>query len=85
MHKSRCIRISEKYFIYSILDIFSHSTIFPKGNMSLEAKLNSIMRLSFLIFIAMILFGYINIALMFIVISIIMNVIFYYVYKNEYK
>ncbi len=78
-----CIRSSEKYWLYNIGDIVSNINIFPAEHMSLDAKLNSLMRLSLIIFSILMLVGY-RFSILFLLLTTIINIIFYFMYKNKY-
>ena len=80
---SNCIRSSEKYWALDISDLFSHTRIIPTDKMSLGGKLNSILRLSLIIFLVMLCFSY-DYSIHFLFISIIINIVFYLKYKNDY-
>lgn len=79
-----CIRTSEKFWLSSITDLISHFTIFPTNYMSLGAKLNSILRLSLIIFTILMFVSY-RFAVVFLILAIIINIGFYYTYKNRYE
>jgi len=79
-----CIRTSEKYFLFSPIDLFTHLTIFPENTMSFGAKLNSMLRLSILIFFVLLIMEY-RYAWIFLIASTIINIVYYYLYYKEYE
>jgi hypothetical protein len=82
--KKNCIRISEKYWFFNPIDLFLKLQLLPNEDMTLDAKLNSIMRSSFIIFIVMMICNY-RWSIIFLIISIFLNIIFYYKYQSEYN
>lgn len=81
--QSNCIRTSEKYWGLDPSELFLHISILPKDNMSLGGKLNSIYRITILIFILMLVLGY-KYAIHFFIFATLINIIFYLIYKNNY-
>lgn len=79
-----CIRTSERYFLINFTDLVTHFTIFPNDNMSLGAKLNSLLRLTIIIFIILVLLKY-KLSFVFLILAIIFNVGMYFKYKKEYE
>ena len=78
------MRSSEKFWFPNIIDLLTHVTIFPSQTQSLGAKLNSVMRLTLLIFIVLMFVNYAW-ALCFLLAAILMNLVFYYGYRSKYE
>jgi hypothetical protein len=78
-----CVRTSERFWMPNVGDLITHISILPKEDMSLGAKLNSIMRLSLIIFVVLMIIHF-KYAIPFLVIASIINIAFYMLYKNKY-
>jgi len=78
-----CLRISEKYWLENITELFTHYTLLPNDKMSLGAKMNSLLRLSVLFFIILTLLDN-DYSWFFLCGAVIINIAFYYKYRNEY-
>lgn len=78
-----CIRISEKYWLFTPIDLFTNYKIIPIGRMGIAAKCNTILRLCILMTLLLMLVNY-KYAFHFLVICMILNVIFYYKYREYY-
>lgn len=81
--KNRCVRTSEKYWLTSLVDLFTHYTVLPGEYMSLGAKLNSVLRLSVLIFIILLVFN-VKLAPLFLILAVSINILFWVLYRHEY-
>lgn len=79
-----CVRSSEKYWLFSPIDLITNFEIFPSSSMSLDSKLNSILRLCLIVFIVLIAIGY-RLAILFLIISLLANLIFYYSFRHLYQ
>ena len=79
-----CIRSSEKYWIANPIDLFLHFTLFPSASMSIESKLNSLMRLCLIVFAVLIAVGY-HFAVLFLALATAINVIFYFACRGAYQ
>lgn len=82
--KNKCIRTSEKYWLTYPVDLLTHATILPSKYMSLGAKLNSVVRLSLLIFIFLLALNF-KYAYSFILFALAINCYFWIKYKHEYE
>ena len=78
-----CIRISEKYWLFTPVDLFTNYKIIPNGKMGIAAKCNTILRLSILMTLFLSLFNY-KYAGHFLLICMVINILFYYLYKEYY-
>src|SRR5579863_390816 len=79
-----CIRSSEKYWATNPFELFSHLNFFPNGSMSLEGKLNSLMRLALIIFLILLAFHY-RFSVAFLILTVIINIAFYFAYRKQYE
>ncbi len=79
-----CVRTSEKYWLFSLVDLVTHLRILPSEQMSLGAKLNSLMRLSLLVF-AIMLFTEYSLAIPFFILSVAVNVVAYFLLRKNYE
>lgn len=80
--QNKCVRTSEKYWVASPAEFFTHNTLMPNGTMSLGAKLNSVMRLSMVITLLLCTYNY-KLALIFFILSALINCIFWIMYNDE--
>lgn len=79
---NNCMRSSEQYWLTNPLELINYYNIFPSNQMGSVPKINSIMRLSVIIFIVLLVMGY-EYAITFILCAIILNIFFYlYYYRN---
>lgn len=78
-----CIRISEKYWLFTPVDLFTNYKFIPNARMGISAKCNTILRLCILITLFLMLANY-KYAYHFLIVSMVMNAIFYYMYKDYY-
>lgn len=78
-----CIRISEKYWLFNPIDLFSNYKLYPNQRMGIAAKCNTILRLCILAFLFLLLFNY-KYAGHFMLACMVFNVVFYYLYKDYY-
>ena len=81
-HKN-CIRETEQYWANNLEDLFIYLNIFPTDSMGIEAKLNSIFRLSFIMFLIMLLMNN-KYSPLFLFLTLIINILFYIKYKDNY-
>lgn len=77
---SNCARNSEKY----IKEVFMNKEIIPNNSMNIGSKLNSLLRLTFIIFLILVIMNN-KFSLLFLPLAIIVNLIFYFIYKNKYE
>lgn len=80
----RCVRISEKYWIPNLTELLTHSSLFPSEQMSLGAKLNSVFRLTLVIFLVLLLM-HCRFSLIFLALATLVNIGFYLRYRKEYE
>jgi hypothetical protein len=76
-------KCSNKIWIENIGDLFCDFKLLPIGNMTLEAKINSITRLIIFLFILFLLIFDIKWSLFFLLISLLIIIIFYYIIKDK--
>jgi hypothetical protein len=76
-------KCNNKIWIENFGDLFCDFKLLPIGTMSLEAKLNSITRLVFFVFILFLLIFDIKTSLFFLLISLLIIIIFYYIIKDK--
>ncbi len=79
-----CVRTSEKYFLDNPLDLFLNISIFPYKDQSVGSKFNSILRLSMLITLFLLVTDYVY-TIYFFIFSIVINIVFYFLYKKNYE
>jgi hypothetical protein len=83
IEKQNCIRSSEKFWLEQPSDLFTNYNFIPKDSMSLGGKLNALFRVLFLIFLILLVFGY-PYAIHFLLFGTVINVGYYYMYRNDY-
>lgn len=81
--QANCIRSSEKYWGLDPAELFLHVSLIPNDSMSLGGKLNAIFRVTLLLFALMLIFQY-KYSVYFLVFATIINLVFYFIYKNDY-
>ena len=83
LSEKNCIRISEQYWLFST-DVLFHFSIIPGNNMTLSARMNSLLRLSFLIFAILLLLDY-KYSCIFILLAVLLNICLYLISLNMQK
>jgi hypothetical protein len=76
-----CVRSSERYWLFNIFDLFAYPNLWPSNQMSLDSKLNCIMRSTIIVFALLAVMGF-RFALLFLVLAAIINLIFYFMYRS---
>lgn len=82
--QKNCIRTSEKFWLLNFGDLFTHYTLIPTDeSSSIGSKLNSMIRLSLIIFFILLFYNY-KYSYIYILIIFITNLILYKIYEPEY-
>jgi hypothetical protein len=82
--KRNCFTLNEEYWLFGIGDLLTNLKFIPNNSMNLGAKLNSMLRLSILIFMGMLLFG-VKYPVIFLLKCVVMNIMFYRLYNEKYE